>query len=62
MPRTNEKAQRFIHSLCKEWAYAMAFQNSQELEHWLPCSLSIYIGLGPDLFEANGFRCPRKAL
>jgi hypothetical protein len=29
-PRTNGKAEQFIQSLCKEWAYAMPFQNSQE--------------------------------
>ena len=31
-PRTNGKAERFIQTLCKEWAYAMPFQNSQERE------------------------------
>jgi transposase InsO family protein len=35
-PRTNGKAERFIQTLCKEWAYAMAFQNSQEPDNWLP--------------------------
>ncbi len=29
-PRTNGKAERFIQALCKEWTYAMAFQNSKE--------------------------------
>jgi transposase InsO family protein len=41
-PRTIGKAERFIQTLCKEWAYAMAFQNSQELDHWLPQYLSLY--------------------
>ena len=41
-PRTNGKAERFIQTLCKEWAYAMAFQNSQERDHWLPRYLAIY--------------------
>jgi transposase InsO family protein len=41
-PRTNGKAERFIQTLCKEWAYAMAFQNSQERDHWLPRYLTIY--------------------
>jgi transposase InsO family protein len=40
--RTNGKAERFIQTLCKEWAYAMAFQNSQECDNWLPRYLSIY--------------------
>jgi hypothetical protein len=30
MPRSNGTAERFIQSLCKEWAYAMAFSNSKE--------------------------------
>ena len=41
-PRTNGKAERFIQTLCKEWAYAMPFQNSQERNAWLPRYLSIY--------------------
>ncbi|MEC7738012.1 MAG: hypothetical protein VYE46_03945 [Cyanobacteriota bacterium] len=28
-PHTNGNAERFIHAFCKEWAYAMPFQNSQ---------------------------------
>jgi transposase InsO family protein len=45
-PRTNGKAERFIQTLCKEWANAMAFQNSQERDHWRPRYLSIYTGSG----------------
>jgi len=41
-PRTYGKAERFIQTLCKEWAYAMPFQNSQQLNAWLPRYLSIY--------------------
>ena len=41
-PQTNGKAERFIQTLCKEWAYAMPFQNSQERNAWLPRYLSIY--------------------
>jgi transposase InsO family protein len=40
-PRTNGKAEWFIQTLCKEWAYAMAFQNSKERDNWLPRYLSI---------------------
>ena len=29
-PRTNGKAERFIQTLCREWAYGMPFQNSEE--------------------------------
>lgn len=38
-PRTNGKAERFIQSSLREWAYARAYQNSgqraRELPHWL---------------------------
>lgn len=38
-PRTNGKAERFIQSALREWAYAKAYRNSehraQELPHWL---------------------------
>jgi transposase InsO family protein len=29
-PRTNGNAERFIQTLCREWAYGMPFQNSEE--------------------------------
>jgi transposase InsO family protein len=35
-PRTNAKAERFIQTLSREWAYAMPFRNSQERNYWLP--------------------------
>ena len=38
-PRTNGKAERFIQTALREWAYARTYQNSQEreeqLEYWL---------------------------
>jgi transposase InsO family protein len=40
-PRINGKAERFIQTLCKRWAYVMAFQNSKESDNWLPRYLSI---------------------
>jgi len=41
-PRTNGKAERFIQTLCREWAYGMAFQTSQERKRWLPRYLRLY--------------------
>ena len=35
-PRTNGKAERFTQTLCREWAYGMPFQNSEERNQWLP--------------------------
>jgi transposase InsO family protein len=57
-PRTNGQAERFIQTLCKEWAYAMAFQNSQERDHWLPRYLSIYNRLRKH--SALGGRSPQQ--
>jgi transposase InsO family protein len=38
-PKTNGKAERFIESSLREWAYAKAYENSEqrarELPHWL---------------------------
>jgi transposase InsO family protein len=41
-PRTNGKAEQIIQTLCREWAYAMAFPNSDERNRGLPRYLSIY--------------------
>ena len=41
-PRTNGKAERFIQTLCREWAYGMSFQNSEERKRWLPRYLRLY--------------------
>jgi transposase InsO family protein len=59
-PRTNGKAERFIQTLCKEWAYAMAFQNSKERNNWLPRYLSIYNRLRKH--SALGGRSPQQRL
>jgi transposase InsO family protein len=34
-PRTNGKAERFIQTAIREWAYARLYQNSAERFHWL---------------------------
>jgi transposase InsO family protein len=57
-PRTNGKAERFIQTLCREWAYAMAFQNSEERNRWLPRYLGIYIRLR--MHSALGWRSPQQ--
>ncbi len=35
-PETEGKAERCIQTLCKEWAYGMPFQHSEERVRWLP--------------------------
>jgi len=59
-PRTNGKAERFIQTLCKEWAYAIPFQNSQERNAWLPRYLSIYNRIRKH--SALGGRSPQQRL
>ncbi|WP_411869117.1 integrase core domain-containing protein, partial [Vulcanococcus limneticus] len=59
-PRTNSKAERFIQTLCREWAYGMPFQNSQERTSWLPRYLAIYNRLRKH--SALGWRSPQQRL
>jgi transposase InsO family protein len=59
-PRTNGKAERFIQTLCREWAYGMAFKNSCERNQWLPRYLSIYNRLRKH--TALGGRSPQQRL
>jgi len=59
-PRTNGKAERFNQTICREWAYAMAFPNFEERNRWLPRYLSIYNRLRKH--SALGWRSPQERL
>jgi hypothetical protein len=59
-PRTNEKADRFIQTLCKGWAYSMDFQNSLERDNCLKRYLSIHNRLRKH--SALGGRSPNQRL
>ena len=59
-PRTNGKAERFIQTLCREWAYGMPFQNSEERNQWLPRYIAIYNRLRKH--SALGGRTPQQRL
>jgi transposase InsO family protein len=41
-PRTNGKAERFIQTMLREWAYAATYQSSQHRREALPAWLSYY--------------------
>lgn len=41
-PRTNGKAERFIQTSLKEWAYKQAYESSEEREEYLPAWLHGY--------------------
>ncbi len=59
-PRINGKAERFIQTLCREWAYSMPFRNFQERNRWLPRFLTIYNRLRNH--SALGWRSPQHRL
>jgi transposase InsO family protein len=46
-PRTNGKAERFIQTSLREWAYASPFHSSAERSHPMPASLCRYSSLRP---------------
>jgi len=41
-PRTNGKAERFIQTLLREWAYRFKYESSEERKHWLIPYLHFY--------------------
>jgi transposase InsO family protein len=41
-PQTNGKAERFIQTCLREWAYGRIWHSSQERAHWLPAFLDYY--------------------
>lgn len=41
-PQTNGKAERFIQTCLREWAYGRIWQNSQERNAWLPAFIDFY--------------------
>jgi transposase InsO family protein len=41
-PRTNGKAERFIQTLLREWAYRFSYSSSEERKHWLTPYLHFY--------------------
>jgi transposase InsO family protein len=41
-PRTNGKAERFIQTLLREWAYRFTYQSSDERRRWLTPHLHFY--------------------
>ena len=41
-PRTNGKAERFIQTLLREWAYRFTYESSAERQRWLTPYLHFY--------------------
>jgi len=59
-PQTNGKAERFIQTCLREWAYARSYANSAERSSWLPAFLAYYNARRPH--SALGNRPPASRL
>ncbi|MGH6628722.1 MAG: IS481 family transposase [Burkholderiales bacterium] len=59
-PQTNGKAERFIQTCLREWAYAKTYANSAERTAWLPAFLAFYNARRPH--SALGNKPPASRL
>ena len=59
-PQTNGKAERFIQTCLREWAYGRIWANSQERTAWLPAFLTYYNARRPH--SALGYKPPASRL
>jgi transposase InsO family protein len=59
-PQTNGKAERFIQTCLREWAYGRIWANSAERTAWLPAFLAYYNARRPH--SALGLRPPASRL
>jgi transposase InsO family protein len=59
-PQTNGKAERFIQTCLREWAYGRTWQNSAERTAWLPAFLAYYNARRPH--SALGYKPPASRL
>lgn len=59
-PQTNGKAERFIQTCLREWAYARSYANSAERTSWLPAFLTYYNSRRPH--SALGYKPPASRL
>lgn len=59
-PQTNGKAERFIQTCLREWAYGRTWQNSAERTAWLPMFLAYYNARRPH--SALGYKPPASRL
>ncbi len=59
-PQTNGKAERFIQTCLREWAYGRVWANGKERTAWLPAFLRYYNARRPH--SALGYRPPASRL
>jgi transposase InsO family protein len=55
-PKTNGKAERFIQTSLRKWAYAQAYNSSEERAAELPDSFAAIIGTGLMAVSAQSHR------
>lgn len=56
-PQTNGKAERFIQTCLREWAYGRVWATSDERTAWLPAFLAYYNALSPSPWPRSEGRC-----
>lgn len=59
-PQTNGKAERFIQTCLREWAYGRTYSNSADRTAWLPAFLAYYNSRRPH--SALGYKPPASRL
>ena len=59
-PQTNGKAERFIQTCLREWAYGRIWANSEERTAWLPAFVTYYNTRRPH--SALGYKPPASRL
>jgi transposase InsO family protein len=59
-PQTNGKAERFIQTCLREWAYGRSWAHSNERTSWLPSFLAYYNARRPH--SALGYKPPASRL
>jgi transposase InsO family protein len=59
-PQTNGKAERFIQTCLREWAYVRSYANSDERTAWLPAFLAFYNARRPH--SALAYKPPASRL
>jgi len=59
-PQTNGKAERFIQTCLREWAYGRVWANSHERTEWLPAFLNYYNARRPH--SALAYKPPASRL
>ena len=59
-PKTNGKAERFIQTSLREWAYARAYDTSNQRAAELPRWLHRYNGIGPMAYRLKATHQPHR--